>query len=293
MIELTDGGIETHLLFHAGFELPCFASFPLLGEARGRTAVRDYFAPFLTIADERSLPFALDTATWRANPDWGARLGYDEPALAAANRDAVAFARELADGRPDTTINGVLGPRADGYVAGEKMTTDAAATYHAWQAGVLCDAGVERITTLTLNYPEEAIGIVEATAEHGVPVVVGFTVETDGRLADGTSIAEAIERVDAETRAQAAFFLINCAHPTHVAAGLEARPQLQRIGGLRANASALSHAELDEADELDEGDPATLGADNAALRDKLPSIRLLGGCCGTDHRHVAEILGAW
>jgi homocysteine S-methyltransferase len=173
------------------------------------------------------------------------------------------------------------------------MSADAAAEYHAWQVGVLCDAGVERITTLTLNYPEEAIGIVHVTAEHGVPVVVGFTVETDGALADGTSIAEAIERIDAATDAQAAFFLINCAHPTHIAAGLDGAPQLERIGGLRANASALSHAELDEADALDEGDPATLGPENAALRDRLPAIRLLGGCCGTDHRHVAEIIAAW
>lgn len=293
MIELTDGGIETHLLYHAGFELPCFASFPLLGETRGRAALRDYFAPFLDIAEQRALPFALDTATWRANPDWGARLGYDDEALASANRDAVALARELAGGRQDTTINGVLGPRGDGYVAGEKMTADEAADYHAWQVGVLCDAGVERITALTLTYPEEAIGIVQATAAHGVPVVVGFTVEIDGRLADGTSIAEAIERVDAVTRAGAAFFLINCAHPTHVAAGLDGAPELERIGGLRVNASALSHAELDDAEELDEGDPVMVGRDTAALRERLPSIRLLGGCCGTDHRHVAEIIAAW
>jgi S-methylmethionine-dependent homocysteine/selenocysteine methylase len=293
MIELTDGGIETHLLFHAGFELPCFASFPLLGEPRGRAAIRDYFAPFLAIADEHGAPFALDTVTWRASRDWGARLGYDDRALAAANRDAVAFARELAGERPAMTINGVIGPRGDGYVATERMTADEAAGYHAWQVDVLCDAGVDRITTLTLNYPDEAIGVVHATAGRGVPVVVGFTVEIDGRLADGTSIAEAIERIDAATGAGADFFLINCAHPTHVAAGLDGAPELERIGGLRANASALSHAELDEADDLDAGDPATLGRDNAALRERLPAIRLLGGCCGTDHRHVAEIVAAW
>jgi homocysteine S-methyltransferase len=292
-MELTDGGIETHLLFHAAFELPCFASFPLLGETRGRAALRDYFAPFLDIAEQRSLAFALDTVTWRANPDWGARLGYDDETLAAANREAVTFARELAGHRPRTTINGVLGPRGDGYVAGERMAADEAADYHSWQVGVLADAGVERITALTLTYPEEAIGIVQATSAHGVPVVVGFTVETDGRLADGTSMAEAIERVDAATGAGAAFFLINCAHPTHVATGLDGAPQLERIGGLRANASTLSHAELDDADDLDEGDPALLGRDNAALRETLPSIRLLGGCCGTDHRLVAAIIAAW
>jgi homocysteine S-methyltransferase len=292
-VELTDGGIETHLLFHEGFDLPCFASFPLLEDERGRAAMRAYFERFLEIADARDLPFVLDTATWRANPDWGTQLGYDADRLAAVNRAAVAFARELAAGRPRVIVNGAIGPRGDAYVAGERMTAAAAEEYHGWQVGVLADAGVDRITALTLPYPEEAIGVVRAAAGRGVPVVPAFTVETDGRLPDGTPIAEAVERVDAATDAAAEFFVINCAHPTHVSAGLAPAPQLERIGGLRVNASALSHAELDEAEELDEGDPALLARDNAALKDSLPSIRLLGGCCGTDHRHVAEIAAAW
>jgi homocysteine S-methyltransferase len=286
-VELTDGGIETYLLFHDGFDLPCFAAFPLLETDDGRSALRRYFAPFLEIAEERGLPFVLDTVTWRANPDWGRRLGYDDDRLAAANRAAVDFARELAAAK----INGVVGPRGDGYAVGERMTADEAAEYHGWQVGVLRDAGVDRITALTLTYPEEAIGIVQAA--DGVPVVAGFTVETDGRLPDGTTIAGAIERVDAATGGSAEFFIVNCAHPTHIAAGLDGMPQLERIGGLRVNGSPLSHAELDEAEELDESDPATLARDNAALRDSLPAIRLLGGCCGTDHRHVAAIVVAW
>jgi S-methylmethionine-dependent homocysteine/selenocysteine methylase len=289
-VELTDGGVETFLLFHEGFDLPCFASFPLLYDERGRAALRRYFERFMDIADRHGLPFVLDTATWRANPDWGTQLGYDADALAAANRDAVALAREIAGHRPAVTINGVLGPRGDGYVPGERMSAAEAANYHGRQIGVLRAAGVDRITALTLTYPDEAIGVVQAA---DIPVVVGFTVETDGRLPDGTTIADAVERVDAATDGAAEFFLINCAHPTHIAAGLGGTPQLGRIGGLRVNASALSHAELDAAEELDEGDPVALARDNAALRDALPSIRLLGGCCGTDHRHVAEIVAAW
>ncbi|MGZ8650364.1 MAG: homocysteine S-methyltransferase family protein [Solirubrobacteraceae bacterium] len=292
-IALTDGGVETTLLFHEGFELPHFASFPLLGEQRGRAALRRYFEPFLDTAGEHGLPFVLDTATWRANPDWGARLGYDDDALAAANTEAVAFARELAAGRPDVTINGVLGPRGDGYVVGERMTGDEAAEYHGRQIGVLREAGADRITALTLSYPEEAIGVVQAAVAAGVPVVPAFTVETDGRLPDGTPVGEAVERVDGATGAAAEFFMINCAHPSHIAAGLDGAPALERIGGLRVNASALSHAELDAMEELDEGDPVALARDNAALEDRLPSVRLLGGCCGTDHRHVAEIAAAW
>jgi len=290
---LTDGGIETSLLFHEGFELPCFASFPLLDDERGRAALRRYFEPFLDMARQRGLPFVLDTATWRANPDWGAQLGYDADALAAANRSAVEFARELAQGRPDVMINGMVGPRGDGYVVGERMTPDEAADYHAWQIAVLHRAGVQRITALTLTYPEEAIGVVQAATALGVPVVPAFTVETDGRLPDGTSVAEGVERVDEATGGTAEFFMINCAHPTHISAGLDDAPALGRIGGLRVNASALSHEELDEAEELDEGDPALLGQDNAALRDRLPSVRLLGGCCGTDHRHVSQMIAAW
>jgi S-methylmethionine-dependent homocysteine/selenocysteine methylase len=290
---LTDGGMETSLSFHAGFELPCFASFPLLGHGRGRAAIRRYFEPFLDMAQARGLPFVLDTATWRANPDWGAKLGYNADTLAAANRDAVTFARELAAGRYGVTINGVLGPRGDGYAIGERMSGDHAADYHSWQVGVLREAGVQRITTLTLSYPEEAIGVVRAAAAAGVPVVVSFTVETDGRLPDGTSVSDAVERVDRATNRAADFYMINCAHPTHIAAGLNDDAALDRVGGLRVNASLLSHAELDEAEALDEGDPVALGRGHAALRDRLHSIRLLGGCCGTDHRHVGEIVAAW
>ncbi len=187
----------------------------------------------------------------------------------------------------------MLGPRGDGYAVGQRMSGDQAADYHAWQIGILHDAGVRRITALTLSYAEEAIGVVQAAAAVGVPVVPSFTVETDGRLPDGTSIAEAVEHVDAATGADAAFFVIDCAHPTHILAGLDTGTTVDRIGGLRVNASALSHAELDEAEELDEGDPVARGRDTAELRDGLPSIHLLGGCCGTDHRHVAEIAAAW
>jgi S-methylmethionine-dependent homocysteine/selenocysteine methylase len=290
---LTDGGLETWLVFHAGFDLPCFAAFPLLESDRGRDALRRYFEPFLAVAEQRDLPFVLDTATWRATPDWGAQLGYGRERLADANRAAVEFALELAGARPNVGINGVIGPRGDGYVVGERMTADEAAEYHAWQAGVFAEASVDRATAVTMTYPEEAVGVIRAAAGAGVPIVVSFTVETDGRLPEGTPLARAIAQVDEATGGAAEFFMINCAHPTHIAAGLVQTVQLERIGGLRVNASKLSHEELNAAEELDEGDPVELGRDNAKLQDKLPSVRLLGGCCGTDHRHVAQIAAAW
>jgi homocysteine S-methyltransferase len=292
-IAMTDGGLETCLLFHEGIELPCFAAFPLLADAAGRAALRRYFETFLDLAAELGRPFVLDTPTWRANPDWGRQLGYDTDGLASANGAAVTFARELAEGRSDVTINGVLGPRGDGYVVDRQMGGDEAAEYHAWQIGVLREAGADRVTALTLAYPDEAIGVVRAAADVGLPAVVSFTVETDGRLPDGTTVSDAIGQVDQATGCAADYFMINCAHPTHIAAGIDGASSLDRIGGLRVNASTLSHAELDEAETLDEGDPVALARDNAALRERLPSIRLLGGCCGTDHRHVAEAVAAW
>jgi S-methylmethionine-dependent homocysteine/selenocysteine methylase len=293
-MELTDGGIETTLTFREGYDLPCFAAFPLLEDVRARGTIRRYFDDFLELADERGLPFVLDTVTWRANPDWGARLGYDARALTAANHRAVEFAQSIAaHGGGQVLVNGVVGPRGDGYVAGEHMGAGEAAAYHSRQIAALSEAGAERITALTLTYPDEATGIVQAAAEAGVPVVPSFTVETDGRLPGGTPLAAAIEQVDEATAGAAEFFMVNCAHPTHIAAGLSDAESLSRVGGLRVNASDLSHAELDEASELDEGDPRALARDNAALRSRLPSIRLLGGCCGTDHRHVTEIAAAW
>jgi homocysteine S-methyltransferase len=292
-LALTDGGLETSLLFHHGFDLPCFAAFPLLDDDRGRAALRRYFEPFLDLAEQRGLAFVLDTATWRANPDWGAKLGYDAERLEAVNRAAVDFARELARGRADVVVNGVIGPRGDGYVVGERMSAEEAADYHGWQVGVLRDAGVERITAVTMAYPEEAMGVVRAAVAVDVPVAISFTVETDGRLPDGSSLADALERVDEATAGAVEFFMVNCAHPTHIAVGLDDALAADRVGGLRVNASRRSHAELDEAEELDEGDPVALAHDNAALRARLPSVRVIGGCCGTDHRHVGEMLAAW
>jgi len=293
-IALTDGGIGTSLRFHEGLELPCFAAFPLIDSHDGRLALRRYFEPFLSLAKETGHRFVLDTPTWRANPDWGFRLGYTRDGLARCNRDAVDFARELAAGSSEVTLSGVLGPRGDGYVVGDRMSATRARSYHSWQIEVFAEADVDRISILTLSYPDEATGAVRAAMAAGLPAVASFTVETDGRLPDGTSLRSAIEQVDSHTGGGAAFFMVNCAHPSHLANIFDdAGTWLQRIGGLRANASVMSHAELDEASDLDEGDPAELADSHRFLRDRLPSVELLGGCCGTDHRHLRAILTAW
>lgn len=284
---VTDGGLETTLLFHDGIDLPDFAAFPLLDTEDGRAALRRYYDAYVAIARRLGTGIVLDTPTWRASLDWGARLGYDADALAEVNRRAVAFVGELAAVHDDvpTVRNGVIGPRGDGYVVGSAMSADEAASYHALQARAFAEAGADMVTAVTMTYSAEATGIVRAATAAGLSAVISFTVETDGRLPSGESLGDAIEAVDAQTEGAAAYFMVNCAHPSHFADVL-AGPWTDRIRGIRANASKMSHAELDEAEELDEGDIDELARDYATLAARLPGLAVIGGCCGTDHRHI-------
>ena len=288
---LTDGGLETSLVFRDSIDLPDFAAFPLLDSDHGRAALARYFGPYLDLAEETGSGFVLDTPTWRANLDWGARLSYDAPRLAAVNRRAVEFVTTLADERPGLrrVINGVIGPRGDGYVVGAVMSPSEAAAYHGLQARAFAEAGSEMISAITMTYAQEAIGVVRAAKAVSLPVVISFTTETDGRLPSGQSLGDAIGQVDAATGGTPAYYMVNCAHPTHFAAELDpAHEWVQRIGGIRANASRLSHAELDEATELDRGDITELGSLYGELTSTLP-LHVVGGCCGTDEEHIRAI----
>jgi homocysteine S-methyltransferase len=291
---LTDSGLETTLIYHDGIELPCFASFDLLKDATGRAALRRYFDRHAELAVERGVGFIADTPTWRASRDWGALLGYDDAALAEANRAAVAMMFAVRDrwerpGTP-TVVSGNIGPRGDGYAPDRMMQADEAEAYHRAQVETFAATGVDMVTVMTMTHAGEAAGIARAARAAGVPVSIGFTVETDGRLPSGQALGEAIEEVDG-CGAAPTYYMVNCAHPDHfrdvvVAGGGAWR---ERIRAIRANASRMSHAELDAATELDDGDPTGLAADYAALMRHLPNLRIFGGCCGTDHRHVAAI----
>jgi len=290
---ITDGGMETTLIFHEGLELPDFAAFVLLDDEQGREALRSYFRPYIDIARERGVGIVLDTPTWRANADWGKRLGYSAEALAEVNRRGVTLLEELraeTGPEPPIVIAGCIGPRGDGYRADALMSADEAEQYHAAQVATFEGTAADLISALTLTYADEAVGIVRAAQAKRVPVAISFTVETDGRLPSGEALGDAVEAVDEQTGGAVAYFMINCAHPTHFAHVLDdAGPWLDRIHGVRANASTKSHAELDEAEELDEGDPAELAARYRELRERMPNLNVVGGCCGTDHRHIGEI----
>ncbi len=293
MLYLTDSGLETTLLFLDGWDLPAFAAFPLYENATGRARLDRYYRDHLAMAEARGFGFVFEVATWRANPDWAASIGYGADDLARINRDAVRFCRAIADEHPvvPTLVSGQIGPRGDGYVADTAMTPDEAERYHAPQIEAFADAGADLATALTMTNVEEAVGIVRAAQKAGIASVISFTMETDGRLPTGEALGDAIARTDAETGGAAAYFMINCCHPEHFAGALDERVA-DRVMGLRANASKASHAELDAATELDAGDPEALARDYAALRERLPNLRVFGGCCGTDLRHIGEIAGA-
>lgn len=293
--QLTDSGLETWLIFHCGLDIPEFASFPLLDKPEGRTVLAEYFTDHLKVAAEAKAGIVLETPTWRANPDWGARVGFDAQALDRVNRDAVAFLRQLGAEFPtvDLVVSGNIGPQGDGYAPTELMTPEGAAAYHRPQIDSFVAAGADRVTMLTATHTGEAIGVVRAAREAGIPAVVAFTVETDGRLFSGQPLHEAISETDAATDGAALYYGVNCAHPAHFGGALRAdAAAIDRIGLLRANASRMSHAELDEAEELDEGDPAELGTQYAELLRDHPDLQVLGGCCGTDVRHVRAIAQA-
>jgi S-methylmethionine-dependent homocysteine/selenocysteine methylase len=294
---LTDGGIETTLIFDDGFDLPDFAAFPLLETDGGRAALRRYFDAYLSVAVRDGVGIVLETPTWRSNPDWASRLGYNAEKLEGINRAAVRFLLEMRSHAetPDTpiVISGCIGPRSDGYQPSDLMTADEARAYHGMQVRTFADSEADLVTAITMTNMGEAIGVARAAQAAGIPSVISFTVETDGTLPTGPSLREAIEAVDDATDGAPAYYMVNCAHPSHFRdVFADGGAWAERVRGIRANASRLSHAELDEAEELDRGNPIELADDYLALRAALPGLTVLGGCCGTSHHHIEAISAA-
>lgn len=292
---LTDGGIETTLIFLEGLELPLFAAFDLLRTPEGEAALRRYFTTYAALAERLEVGLVLETASWRSNPDWGSRLGYGRDDLASVNRKLVRMLEDIraehASQRTPIVISGCIGPRGDGYVPDHAMSVSEAEAYHSPQVETFADSAADLVTAITMNYVEEAAGITLAARRVNMPVVISFTVETDGKLPTGQSLGDAITAIDELSAGYPAYYMINCAHPSHfdtVVRGSD--PWTARIRGLRANASRMSHAELNECSELDAGNPAQLGREYADLKQQqLRQLNVIGGCCGTDHRHVEQL----
>ena len=291
---LTDAGCETDIIFNRGTPIREFAAHTLLEEEPGRSVLADYYRGFLTLARDSGTGMVLDAPTWKAHPHWASDLGVEPEELARANRDAVAFSRSLADEFSDAAapivVNGLVGPRGDAYAPDRVLAVEEARQYHRAQIGWLADAGADMVTALTFTSSDEAVGVVLAAGEVGIPVVVSFTVEIDGRLPSGEALGHAIEAVDAATDHAASYFMVNCAHPDHILGAIDDSAVWDRVQGLRCNASRQSHAELDEAEVLDDGDPQEFAEGYVSLSKVLPSLNVYGGCCGSDIRHVAAVV---
>jgi homocysteine S-methyltransferase len=291
---LADGGIETSLIFNDGIELPHFAAIDLFRRPGGEAALRRYFESYVAVAARHGAGLVLESATWRASLDWGARLGFPLEELRRANRRAIALLEEIRGAHPGVRIvvSGCIGPRGDGYQPTQLMSVPQARRYHWEQVQTFAGTTADMVSAITMNYVEEALGVAHAARDAAMPVAISFTVETDGRLPTGQPLDQAIAQVERETDAYPAYYMLNCAHPEHFEQVLRS-PWTARIRGLRANASRQSHAELNESAELDAGDPGELGRQYAMLRNRrLPGLNVMGGCCGTDHRHVEAIAAA-
>lgn len=294
---LTDAGLETWLIFHRDCVLREFAAFELLCSQNGQALLRDYYVPFLQMAQRQGCGFVLETPTWRASPEWGEKLGYDLDQIALINRGAVAFIADLREQfghDAKILLSGNIGPRGDGYDAGEQMTVSEAEKFHALQIEAFKCSDADLVSAITMTNVPEAIGISRAAAKRQLPCVISFTVETDGHLPSGQKLSEAIGETDEACSVAPAYYMINCAHPDHFRQVLDSGTDwTKRIRGLRANASRMSHAELDQAEELDDGDPVELAGLYRDLKLLLPNLSVVGGCCGTDHRHIEHICTAY
>ncbi|HET6425503.1 MAG TPA: homocysteine S-methyltransferase family protein [Planctomycetaceae bacterium] len=294
---LTDSGLETTLVFRENIPLPHFASIVLVDRPDGIELLQRYFYSHVELAHAHGMGIVLESTTWRASADWGRKLGYTPAALIKANSSSIKLIEQVRAmfpmGSPPIVISGNMGPRGDGYQAHAKMTVEEAMRYHQTQADCLAHTNADMLAAFTLNYVEEAIGIVRAAQRARMPIAISFTLETDGRLPSGMMLGDAIERTDAMTDGYPLYYMINCAHPSHFAELFhEPAEWHQRLRGLRANASKRSHAELDNSPNLDIGDPNELGEDYRMLCEMLPQLNIFGGCCGTDLRHVAAIAAA-
>ena len=291
---LTDGGLETDLIFNHNINLPHFAAFPLVENPLHKDTLLKYYVDYLEIAKQKKTGFILESATWRANKDWGFKLGYTPEDLKRVNTIAIEQLKTLKDiyskDIRNIFVSGCIGPRGDGYQTENVMSAQEAQLYHNIQIATLKSVKADVVTALTMNYKDEALGIVQAAQENEISVVISFTVETNGHLPSGESLQEVIEAIDAKTDSYPLYYMINCAHPSHFFDQINGPHKWKsRIRGIRANASCKSHEELDESTELDPGDITDLSNWHKKLKSQLPELTVYGGCCGTDASHIKSI----
>lgn len=293
---LADGGLETDLIFNHGVEIQEFAAHTLLPDPLTRNIVADYFRAYLSLANEHNAGFILDSQTWKAHMHWAHDLGVNENDLRKANKASVAFIdslrNEFSGNAKPIVLCGIIGPTADAYAPEDRVGAKKAEEYHSRQLGWLAETAVDMISGTTFPRTDEAVGLVRAAQSFNLPVVISFTVETDGCLPTGRALGDAIRAVDDSTGGAVAYFSVNCAHPDHFFNVFDGADWTHRVRALRCNASRQSHAELDACEVLDAGSPEELASQYRSILTEMPWLNIFGGCCGTDLRHVTQIAQA-
>ena len=291
---LTEGGVETEVMYKWGYELPEFAMFPLLDNPEADAVIRNMFRRYLDVAAEQNTGLLLNGHDYRASPDWAAKLGYSAEGLRDMQRRTIQFLddmrTEYAGRVSDVYIAACIGPRGDAYGTGGEITVDEAEDYHSLQLQNLDGTAADMAVAATFNNIPEAIGVIRAASEKGMPIGVSLTLTPEGRLRSGPSLREAIENVDEATDGRAAWFGTNCSHPLEFEPALyDAGPWLERLRYIRPNAARMDKIALCSLGHLEDGDPVELGEQMGEVARRLPNADIIGGCCGTDERHLSEI----
>lgn len=296
---LTSGGSQTTLMYKHNCQLRAFATYELLFSEQWNGTMRRMVEEYGDVAVKRGVPLLLDTETWRASANWYSTLQTPEEqraqvhALALQQAQEVAqYVRDKSGGRVPVMIHGVVGPRKDAYLHDASLSVQVAREYHSAQVAEMRALGVGLVGAYTLTSSAEGAGFAAAAAAAGMDCMVSFTLDVDGRLPSGEELGEAIAKVGAGEGRAPVCYMVNCVHPRYIREVVErARGEawVGRIGGVRANASAKSHAELAASDELDEGDAVEWAKEVVGLREVLPGLKVIGGCCGTGAEHCEEI----
>jgi S-methylmethionine-dependent homocysteine/selenocysteine methylase len=293
VLVLTDGGIETRIVYESDVDLPePLESAGLLEDPAGEEVLRDIYRSYLVAARERGLPVIIGTPTFRASPRYVAAAGRPAGDLVTLNRAAARMHAALIEetGHRQAFVAGVIGPAGDAYTPSEALDPDAGETYHRDQARALAEAGVDFLFAPTFPAVSEAIGVARAMASTGIPYAVSFVLAPTGHVLDGTPLADAVEAVDAAVDPRPMHFSLSCIHPTVAARALEAAgPDARaRVRECKANASRLPTSELVQLDHLEGDDPDPFASAMWELHERF-GTNVLGGCCGTDDRHMRAL----
>jgi S-methylmethionine-dependent homocysteine/selenocysteine methylase len=262
----------------------------LIYTEKGRSALTSIYTEYLHIAEKHHLPFIVTTPTRRANHIRVKEAGYDEKII----YENAAFLQTLQKNAGTTMFTGgLMGCKGDAYTASEALAAEDAYEFHTWQASLFRDAGVDFLYAGIMPALPEAEGMAKAMEHTDLPYIISFMIRKDGKLIDGTTISDAVQKIDASTERKPVCYMANCIHPVILQQALShpfncTRFVKERFHGIQANTSALSPEELNNSPELITSDGASL-ADEMMNLAKYVHIKIFGGCCGTDASHMEEI----